>query len=178
MTSEDGIKRYSKIPGNGKRLAIVGVLLLTAAGCDELLDVTLPGVVQESALNDARLANTLVLGAEGDFNCAHSFLTFMYGLWTTDFRISSSGTGGLSILWRLILSGPLVFPLSVTMENAGLSLLLCSIPSWVLERQWFGVLGSGALRHGRQLLTLSVRFRSGGLRKHLSTPCRLLIAGT
>ena len=85
MTTEDGIKRYSKIPGNGKRLAIVGVLLLTAAGCGELLDVTLPGVVDESALNDARLANTLVLGAEGDFECAHSFLTFMYGLWTTDF---------------------------------------------------------------------------------------------
>lgn len=64
--------------------------LLTIAGCDSLLDVTIPGQLQESDLDDPALAETLVLSAQGAFECAFSGLGWALGMYTGDFYSSSN----------------------------------------------------------------------------------------
>lgn len=49
---------------------MVGALLLGVSGCDQLLEVNIPGRVQEQDLDDPALAPTLVAGALGEFECA------------------------------------------------------------------------------------------------------------
>lgn len=64
-------------------MAVLAVgLLMGTAGCDTLLEVELPGQVKEEDLANPALANTLVSGALGEFECAmnalvptHAFLT-------------------------------------------------------------------------------------------------------
>jgi hypothetical protein len=67
-------------------LTLVSVL----AGCGGLLDVDVPGRVQEGDLSDPRLANTLVLSAQGDFECTFLAYILATGLWTTDFLTTSA----------------------------------------------------------------------------------------
>lgn len=58
--------------GAARRVA-AGLTLAAAmalAGCDTLLEVELPGQVPAEALANAELANTLLLSAIGDFECA------------------------------------------------------------------------------------------------------------
>jgi starch-binding outer membrane protein, SusD/RagB family len=70
--------------------AILGLSLLTVIGCDNLLDVTIPGQLQDSDLNDPALAETLVLSAQGAFECAFSGLGWALGMYTGDFYSSSN----------------------------------------------------------------------------------------
>lgn len=51
-------------------MALLLGLALPGAGCNRLLSVDLPGVVSSTALDNPQLAQTLVLGAEADFDCA------------------------------------------------------------------------------------------------------------
>jgi starch-binding outer membrane protein, SusD/RagB family len=70
-------------------MAIAWALVLSATGCDSLLKVNLPGQLTERELNDPRLSSTLVLGAQGDFECALSSYVWAVGMWTTDFHASN-----------------------------------------------------------------------------------------
>jgi hypothetical protein len=60
-------------------------LAVALAGCDSLLDVTLPGQLLEENLDNPVLAETLARSVEGDFECAFGSYLSMTGLWTTDF---------------------------------------------------------------------------------------------
>jgi hypothetical protein len=64
----------------GKGLALgAAVLGFTLAGCDSLLDVTLPGATPADALNDPTYATLLVTGVQADFECAFSNYVFISG---------------------------------------------------------------------------------------------------
>ena len=63
--------RRSGITRRGLRGAIVALALPFAAGaCNDILDVHVPGRVQEEALNDPALAPTIVASVIADFECA------------------------------------------------------------------------------------------------------------
>jgi tetratricopeptide (TPR) repeat protein len=68
--------------------AIIGTLV-TGAGCNQLLDVEIPGRVSEQDLDDPALAATLVAGALGEFECAFNQLVPTNAFLTGEF-ISSN----------------------------------------------------------------------------------------
>ena len=58
-------------PATGRRLmALLFGAVVLSAGCDQLLEVEIPGRVQEEDLNNPAMAATLVAGALGEFECA------------------------------------------------------------------------------------------------------------
>ena len=68
LKQTDGRKRARR--GLGTALAVLALILATA-GCDALLDVDLPGVVEyENFLSDPGSAQTIVVSAVGEFECA------------------------------------------------------------------------------------------------------------
>ncbi len=70
-------------------IGMLGILLLLTS-CESLLEVTLPGNLEDADLNDPRLANTLVLSAQGEFECAFSSYVWAMGLWAGDFHTSGN----------------------------------------------------------------------------------------
>ena len=77
--------------GSGKALglALVGALMATTAACDSLLDVDLPGQVEARELDNPGLAETLVLGAVADFECAFTSTSVATGLFADEWWTSS-----------------------------------------------------------------------------------------
>lgn len=71
----------------GMGVALIALLLV---GCDGLLDVDLPTNVPEGVLTDPAMASTLVLSAQGDFECALGEYIHSFGAWT-DELISAGG---------------------------------------------------------------------------------------
>jgi hypothetical protein len=69
-----------------RRLAGLGlaVALLFAGACDNILDVDLPGNVEADALNNPAFAQTLVLGAQNDLECAVGVYIQSASLWATE----------------------------------------------------------------------------------------------
>ena len=70
-------------------------LLFALGACDfadDLLSVELPGRVRAEDLNDPSFARTLMLSAQGDFECALTNHIFTMGLWTTEFHPTSART--------------------------------------------------------------------------------------
>ena len=69
--------------------AVLALLVLGPVACSDLLEVDIPGNVTEDALNDFQLAETLVLSAQGDFECG--FVDYMRfpGQWFEEFQNSS-----------------------------------------------------------------------------------------
>ena len=53
-----------------RTIALALFLPLTPSACNDVLDVHVPGRVQEEALNDPALAPTLVASVIADFECA------------------------------------------------------------------------------------------------------------
>ena len=72
--------------------ALLGCLVSTIAGCDGLLEVELPGNVEEAELNNPVLAATLALGAQSDFECAFGAWMMVTELWTSGLDQSSTLT--------------------------------------------------------------------------------------
>jgi hypothetical protein len=58
--------------------------VLTAGACDNILDVDLPGNVEAGALNNPGFAQTLVLGAQNDFECAFNVYVQTASMWATE----------------------------------------------------------------------------------------------
>ena len=85
--------------GRGRRaaLAMIPMLVVALGACDELLEVDLPGAVTVEALNNPDLARTLVLGAQGDFECGLVDYIWYPGQWFELFlNTSGSRPDGLS----------------------------------------------------------------------------------
>lgn len=77
-------------PGRARRLT--ALLALACAGlpaCDSLLEVDIPGRVEESALNDPALATTLLNSALGQFECAFANYVATVGVLTEEYIVSS-----------------------------------------------------------------------------------------
>ncbi len=74
-------------------IAAIAVVLSAGAGCDELLEVDVPGAVTEDALNDSRLAAELVVSAESAFDCMMSTYVEEIGRWAGDFYYAANGSG-------------------------------------------------------------------------------------
>jgi hypothetical protein len=70
-------------------LALASGLLLTA--CQGVLDVSLPGSVEASALDAPSLAPTLVDGAQADFECAFTQYVESTALWSNEVLNASGG---------------------------------------------------------------------------------------
>ena len=82
-------------------MAILGSVLLTGAlACDSLLEVEIPGQVEDSALNDPALAGTMLVSALGEFECAFNSLVptnaFLSGEFISSNFFLTSNTWG----WR------------------------------------------------------------------------------
>ncbi len=74
----------------GARALVMTIVSLAAiGGCKGLLDVELPGNVTEDAFNNPAMANTLVLSAQGDFECAYSEYVHATALWSGEFMNAS-----------------------------------------------------------------------------------------
>jgi len=73
-------------------MALMASLLLAfgAAACDGLLEVTLPGNLEEADLNSPGLASTLVLGARSDFDCGMSAWIRSSNLWAGELFTAST----------------------------------------------------------------------------------------
>jgi hypothetical protein len=73
--------------------ALLGPILLAMAiaGCNGVLDVSLPGKVDAGALDNPALANTMVTSAQADFECAFSEYVHSTGLWANELWNSSGG---------------------------------------------------------------------------------------
>lgn len=87
-------KGRNRTPGRALALALVGLVGLTA--CDSLLDVDLPGQVVAEDLNNPAIAQTLVLSAIADFECAfanYAAGTALYG----DEVIGASGWNNITV---------------------------------------------------------------------------------
>lgn len=95
MTDHRGIRRRNR-KGNGLgggarvSLALLGVVFLPVVACDSLLEVDIPGSVFENDLHDPRLAETLAVSAQGDFECAFKTYQQTTGLWADDFEVSGA----------------------------------------------------------------------------------------
>ena len=84
-------RRATNRRGSGKALglALAGALLAATAACDSLLDVDLPGQVEARELDNPGLAETLVLGAVADFECAFTSTSVATGLFADEWWTSS-----------------------------------------------------------------------------------------
>ena len=73
-------------------LGMGGVLSLTmvAAGCSDLLGVNIPGAVAADDLDNPALARTQVVAALGEFECSYVQFATTAGIFTEEFRSSSS----------------------------------------------------------------------------------------
>ncbi len=77
------------------RAALVIASLPAFVACSGILDVDLPGKVQEDALASPAMAAMLVAGAQADFECAYAEFIHTTALWSNE-TINSSGNANLS----------------------------------------------------------------------------------
>jgi starch-binding outer membrane protein, SusD/RagB family len=80
--------------------AVFMVLLGAVTGCDSLLDVSIPGRVQDAELNSPLLANTMVTSALGEFECALSQYVVSTGILTGEYIVSGFSIGSNNWGWR------------------------------------------------------------------------------
>src|SRR5467141_1356059 len=69
-------------------MAAVAALFLGAAACNSLLDVSIPGSVAVSELDNPALAPTLVNAALGEFECAYAQYVPTTGILSGEYIIS------------------------------------------------------------------------------------------
>jgi starch-binding outer membrane protein, SusD/RagB family len=91
MEDSTTIKRERNRTRGGTWGALAMGLLLTVflVGCDGLLDVDLPGAVEEEDLQGADMADILARGAQGDFECMFRNYVWITGLWADEFYSAS-----------------------------------------------------------------------------------------
>ena len=75
-------RRHERVSrGIQGRLLAMLLVVAVATGCDSLLEAELPGDLSAEALDNPILAETLVLGVQGDFECAFRGYLFREALW-------------------------------------------------------------------------------------------------
>jgi hypothetical protein len=87
MRYADGITRRRS--GRVATALLASLLVAASAACDSLLEVEIPGRVEESALNDPALAQTLVNSSLGQFECAYANYVATVGVLTEEYLVSS-----------------------------------------------------------------------------------------
>lgn len=85
-----GVRGSESSTSRGPLLAGLLSLSLVAAGCDGLLDVSIPGAVAVDDLDNPALARTQVVAALGEFECSFGQFLLTAGVFTEEFRSSSS----------------------------------------------------------------------------------------
>lgn len=93
---DDRTKRHRAIRAARSRLPVLGLLLplATFGACerlDSMLAVELPGQVVEGDLDNPALAETLVLSAQGDFECGFQGYQMVTGSWAQEIQYIHSG---------------------------------------------------------------------------------------
>jgi hypothetical protein len=83
---------------------LLGVGLLALGACDGILDVDNPGNVESGALDNPAFAQTLVLGAQNDFECALNVYIQSEALWATELIDASTWATPRSWQTRIIQS--------------------------------------------------------------------------
>jgi len=86
-----GRRRRTHRQGRGSRAIAVlsGILLVGTVACESLLEVEIPGQVEDAALDDPALAGTMVISALGEFECALNTLVPTNGFLTGEFIASN-----------------------------------------------------------------------------------------
>ena len=77
------------------------LVAVSLAACDSLLEADLPGALVSEDLNDPRLAETLVLGAQADFDCVYDNHVEVMGFWTGEFYATDNAVWLLEPQHRL-----------------------------------------------------------------------------
>jgi hypothetical protein len=72
-------------------VAVLGTGATT--GCESLLEVSLPGAVEEQALHDEGMAPILVRSAQNDFECSLVSRIVSHGMWSSQFNNASTNQG-------------------------------------------------------------------------------------
>lgn len=90
MKREVRVPRGSAHPIRRLAMVLIGALTICTSACDQLLEVELPSRLPAEALDDPSLAQTLVLGAVADFECALTNYIAATGM-LTDELIGSTG---------------------------------------------------------------------------------------
>lgn len=80
------MRYHTRNPARAARPAAAGLLLMavTGAGCNDLLEVRLPGSVPAEQFDDPAYASTIMQSAIGDFECAYSNYVFVTAYWTNE----------------------------------------------------------------------------------------------
>lgn len=78
----------------------IASIALVLPGCDSLLEVEIPGRVEEGALGDPALATTLVNSALGQFECAYANYVATVGVLTEEYIVSSFFVNANTWGWR------------------------------------------------------------------------------
>ncbi len=99
--AEGSVQRFPR--GAGRHLIAPAILLMVVglAACDSLLEAELPGNLVDTDLNDPRLAETLVLGAQADFDCVYDNHVEVMGFWTGEFYATDNAVWLLEPQHRL-----------------------------------------------------------------------------
>lgn len=124
-----GQKEVSQRGGRGLVLSFILLLVVVSSACDDLLEVELPGDVVAADLEQPRLAETLVLSAQGDFECGFVDYMLYPGQWYEEWlNTSASRPDALSGLRSLLIAayvdpcdsgtGPLWTPIQVGRQQA------------------------------------------------------------
>lgn len=103
MTGNSRDREGRRRKPRGGWLTLFGVLLVAAGAgaCDSLLEADLPGALVSGDLNDPRLAETLVLGAQADFDCVYDNHVEVMGFWTGEFYATDNAVWLLEPQHRL-----------------------------------------------------------------------------
>ncbi len=85
--TESSNPRRSRLSGAVMALSLIATVFL--AGCDSLLEVDLPGAVEEEDLQGVEMAEILARGVQGDFECMFRNYVWITGLWADEFYSAS-----------------------------------------------------------------------------------------
>jgi hypothetical protein len=81
----------SRRPGLIAALLVGAVMVPACSSLDEILEVDIPGAVQDSDLTDPRLAATLARSAQNDFECGFAEYVWWTGIWTSELQDLGGG---------------------------------------------------------------------------------------
>ena len=104
--SEDGNRRAptGRRADRGAAVAVASLFLLAVGGCgslNDLLEVELPGNVEEADLDDPNLAENLVLGGVATFECGMTWYVHYMGMWAHELIWGSPNLQGVVATTRI-----------------------------------------------------------------------------